>query len=126
MLSVIVPVYNEHSTLPLVVARICNALPEVSKEIIIVDNDSTDDSASIAARYPITLLSESEIRTSYAARNRGINHARGEIIAFTDADCIPAPDWAQQRSAQRAVSNPTAHRLAVDPYHLRSLRRNPV
>ena len=53
MLSVIVPVYNEHSTLALVVAQICNALPEVSKEIIIVDDYSTDGTREwLRANFP--------------------------------------------------------------------------
>jgi cellulose synthase/poly-beta-1,6-N-acetylglucosamine synthase-like glycosyltransferase len=71
-------------------------------EILIVDNGSTDDTRAIVARYPVTLLVEDSIHTSYAARNCGVRHARGEVVAFTDADCIAAPDWLDQLVAPLA------------------------
>ncbi len=64
-----------------------------SVEIIFVDNGSEDGSAEIVADYDgITLIREPK-PGAYAARNAGIRVARGQIIAFTDADCAVAPDW---------------------------------
>lgn len=62
-------------------------------EVIMVDNGSTDGSRSILDGVAdITLLEEST-PGAYAARNTGVRHARAPIIAFTDADCVVAPDW---------------------------------
>jgi len=67
--------------------------PKQFTEIIAVDNNSSDDTRAVVSRYPVTLLLESELTTSYAARNQGIAHARGEIVAFLDSDCVAARDW---------------------------------
>ena len=92
--SVVVPVHNGAATIESCLAGLfAQDYPAGLFEILIVDNRSSDESAAVVARYPVTLLSESGILTSYAARNRGIAHAGGEIVAFTDADCIPAHDW---------------------------------
>ena len=64
-----------------------------SYEVIVVDNGSRE---SVATAMPddrrFTLLREPQ-RGSYAARNRGLAEAQGDVLAFTDADCTPAPDW---------------------------------
>lgn len=63
-------------------------------EIIVVDGNSTDGTRKIVEEYP-TLLVEEEGRGQNAARNTGIRKSRGEIIAFTDGDCVVPPDWAR-------------------------------
>lgn len=95
--SVVVPVKNGAQTIGACIeALLAQSHPRELTEILIVDNGSTDATREIVSRYPVTLLSETAIATSYAARNRGIVEARGEIIALTDADCFPAPDWIAQ------------------------------
>jgi glycosyltransferase involved in cell wall biosynthesis len=65
-------------------------------EVIAVDNGSTVDFSTVKAQYPwVIWLFEAE-HGSYAARNRGLRVANGSVIAFTDADCKPAPDWIEQ------------------------------
>lgn len=92
--SVVVPAYNEHFNIAnCIEALLAQDYPADRLEIIIVDNNSTDDTADIVRKYPVTLLHERDIQTPAASRNRGIRHAQGEIVAFTDADCIPEPDW---------------------------------
>lgn len=92
--SVIVPVYNGELSIEKTIQALLNQdYPKDRYEIIVVDNGSIDKTFGIIKKYPVTVLEEREIKTSYAARNRGINHARGEILAFTDADAIPRSDW---------------------------------
>jgi glycosyltransferase involved in cell wall biosynthesis len=94
VISVIVPVYNTAPCLERVVAALlAQDFPRDHYELIFVDNGSNDGGPDILASYPeISLLHEPE-RGSYAARNRGIRRARGEILAFTDSDCFPQPGW---------------------------------
>jgi GT2 family glycosyltransferase len=61
-------------------------------EVLVVDNGSRDDTRERVARHPVTLLVESQ-HGSYAARNAGVRAARGDLIAFIDADCVAEPDW---------------------------------
>ncbi|MDW8072525.1 MAG: glycosyltransferase, partial [Anaerolineae bacterium] len=64
-------------------------------EVIVVDDGSTDESAEIALRLGARVIRQPH-RGAAAARNTGIAAARGEIVLFTDADCIPTPDWIAQ------------------------------
>lgn len=93
-LSVIVPAYNAEKTIiPCIESLLKQSYPKDSYEIIVIDNLSTDKTAEIVKSYPVRCLSEDKIKSSYAARNRGILEARGDILAFTDADCVTDPDW---------------------------------
>ena len=92
--SVIVPVYNAEDMIgECIEALLAQDYPKDRYEIIIVDNDSTDGTAELIKRYPVKYLLEDEIHTSYAARNTGARHARGEALAFCDADQIATESW---------------------------------
>ncbi len=93
--SVVVPAYNASRTIERCVESLL-ALSEnsPSREIIIVDNGSDDGTEEIVRKHPgITLVEEKTVRGPSAARNAGVRAAVGGIIAFTDADCVAAPDW---------------------------------
>jgi GT2 family glycosyltransferase len=98
LISVIIPFYNAAATLPGCLAALA-AMRYNDAEYILVDNDSTDDSVGIANRFiqanPAldARVVREERRGWQTARNRGAMEARGEWLAFTDADCIPDPDW---------------------------------
>lgn len=95
--SVIVPVYNEALRIAKCIEALLNqTYPHERYEVLIVDNGSSDTTQSVAAKYPVKLLIENTTQSSYAARNKGILNAKGDLIALTDADCIPAPDWIEK------------------------------
>jgi GT2 family glycosyltransferase len=65
-------------------------------EVLVVDNGSERDPAPVVARFPHAELLREPRRSSYAARNRAVGRARGEVLAFTDSDCRPAFDWLER------------------------------
>ncbi len=98
--SVVIPIYNGEADLPeLLECLLAQTYPSEHVEYLLVDNNSRDRTfaqlQTAAAHTHINLipLQEANIQSSYAARNTGIRHATGEIIAFTDADCRPQPHW---------------------------------
>jgi glycosyltransferase involved in cell wall biosynthesis len=93
-ISVIVPFSNAERYLSENLrGLLAQQYPATDYELIMIDNNSTDASGEIVRQYPrVTLLSEKK-RGAYAARNLGLAKAQGDIIAFTDADCIPDSDW---------------------------------
>ena len=105
-ISVVVPFYNEESYIEeCIQALLSQDYPEENHEILLVDNNSSDRSAEIVRRYPrIKLLSEST-PGDFAARNRGLAAAKGEIIAFTDSNCAPRKDWLRSIAAAMLASN---------------------
>ena len=92
--SVIVPAYNAEKNIANLIESLLNLdYPSELLEIIIVDNNSKDQTKEIAKQYPVKLLEEKNIQSSYAARNLGIKAAKGDILAFTDVDCIVDAQW---------------------------------
>ncbi len=98
--SVVVPIYNGEADLPdLIECLRSQTYPPDKVEYVLVDNNSLDRTSSILEttakfdRITIRHLTENQIQSSYAARNKGIHGSKGEIIAFTDADCRPESDW---------------------------------
>lgn len=101
--SVIVPVLNDRSGVEVCLpALLAQTHPADRYEILVVDNGSTDGTRAAVERFRacsdgrVRLLEEPDVRSSYAARNRGLRAARGEIVAFTDADCDPQPTWLER------------------------------
>jgi len=96
LVSVIVPVFNQEMALRgCLLALHGQTYPRDRFEVIVVDNGSTPPVSVPADMAGVRVGCESK-PGSYAARNRGIAMARGNIIAFTDADCVPAADWIER------------------------------
>lgn len=99
--SVIVPVYNDPEEIRTCLESLmAQTYPEDRYEVIVVDNDSTDNTPDVIREFPVYLEFERDIQGSYAARNTGISAADGEILAFTDADCDPHPTWIEEGVAR--------------------------
>ncbi|WP_420644286.1 glycosyltransferase [Candidatus Leptofilum sp.] len=94
-ISIIIPALNARSTLPACLAA-CQAqtLPAgITTEIILVDDGSTDGTQAVAEAAGVQLIQHAKRRAAGAARNSGLAVATGEIILFTDADCVPEANW---------------------------------
>lgn len=103
--SVIVPAYNAAATLGDCLAAInSQTLPRAHYEVIVVDDGSRDDTGDIARQHGAHVVRQ-ENAGQAAARNRGVQDAQGEIVAFTDADCAPAPQWLAELVAPFADSS---------------------
>uniref|UniRef100_A0A832M147 Glycosyltransferase n=1 Tax=Oscillatoriales cyanobacterium SpSt-402 TaxID=2282168 RepID=A0A832M147_9CYAN len=106
--SVIVPVFNDAIGLK----RCLDALDQQTYsrhlyEIVVVDNgsDAAQTLTEIVTGFQQTTLAFESKPGSYAARNKGISVAKGSVLAFTDADCIPAQNWIEQ-GVNELLKNP--------------------
>lgn len=94
LVTVVVPVRDGAGVLPGCLDALAAQVGAPPFEVVVVDNGSTDATAAVAAAHPVVDRVVEESRPgSYAARNAGVASAQGEVLAFTDADCRPAPDW---------------------------------
>ncbi len=111
--SVIVPLYNKA---PLIAATLASALADRDRvhEVVVVDDGSTDDSAAVveALGDPLIRLIRQPNGGVSRARNRGIVEARGEWLAFLDADDLWAPGYLA-RLESLALAFPDCSMLAT-------------
>lgn len=112
-ISVVIPSYNRLDSLTDTLHGLAaQSLPATCFEVVVVDNASTDgtleqaQAMAPAMPYPLRVVRiPGENRGPAPARNFGVGLALGEIIAFTDSDCRPHPDWLQAGLA--AFDDPT-------------------
>src|SRR5262249_8000316 len=98
--SAVVPVRNGEATIRTCIeALLAQDWPRGALRLVVVDNRSTDATRAVVAEYPVRLLEERRVQSSYAARNRGVAVSHGDILAFTDADCVPDPGWVRALAA---------------------------
>ncbi len=91
--SVVVTVLNEEATIKRLLDSLINQTLKPS-EIIIVDGGSTDHTVATIKKYKVTLLAKTGNRS--VGRNYGVSKSKGQIIAFTDAGCVPEPNWLEK------------------------------
>lgn len=91
--SVIIPVRNGEPTIEPLLESLQRLDYDKNKvEVVVVDGNSTDRTRDIVRKYPVKLIIERKEGLN-TARNTGIRNSNGEIIAFTDCDCIVPSDW---------------------------------
>lgn len=91
-ISVVIPALNAAATIGETLKGLQSQTGAGDFEIIVADNGSSDDTAKIARECGAWVVHE-PVRGPAAARNRGLHHARGEIIAHLDADTVPSRRW---------------------------------
>jgi GT2 family glycosyltransferase len=123
--SIIVPTYNRPDRLAGCLRALAGlSYPRDRFEVIVVDDESPTPLDGVVmpwrSRLDLTLLTQTHAGPA-AARNTGVARAKGDFIAFTDDDCVPAADWLQALAARFAV---TPHD-AIGGLVLNGLLRNP-
>ncbi len=121
--SVVIPTYNRPESL-----RRCleafryQTLPAGQWEVVVVNDGGQDVRAVVEAfrtDFSLTCLVQPNAGPA-SARNRGGNYARGQVVAFTDDDCTPEPDWLERivatSSALVLLGGKVHNNLREDPY----------
>ncbi|MDQ6768143.1 MAG: glycosyltransferase [Candidatus Eremiobacteraeota bacterium] len=107
--SVVIPAFNAERMLgDCLRALDGQSLPASEFEVIVVDDGSTDATGEVARSFGARVIRQPN-RGAGAARNAGTRAARGEWVAFTDADCIPARSWL--RSLVQAAQTPSGDQV---------------
>lgn len=92
--SVVIPAYNEEKY----IGQCLDSLMKqevMADEIIVVNNNSTDQTVEFIKKYPVTLVHEPK-QGILPTRNTGFNTAQYDIIARCDSDCILPPNWIKE------------------------------
>jgi GT2 family glycosyltransferase/SAM-dependent methyltransferase len=100
-LSIVIPTFDQASLLERCLSLLlAQSVPCERYEIVVVDDGSTDSTprmlAALAARAPTVSVVRQPNSGPTVARNHGIRVARAPLVAFTDSDCEPAPDWVER------------------------------
>lgn len=97
-ITVYIPAYNVARFLPTAIESLL-AQTLAPAEIVVIDDGSKDDSASVAQRYPqVSVVRHEQNSGLAAARNTAFRVARGEFVASLDADCVAEPTWLEKLS----------------------------
>lgn len=111
VITVIIPHLNQPQMLDRCLASVMGGV-RPPDEVLVIDNGSDQLPEAICAAYPGTRLLQQPIPGPGPARNLGITEARGDILAFLDADCIADAQWLAQ--AEQAMADPEATILGGD------------
>ncbi len=92
--SVIIPVYNDAIRLEKCLKALeAQRYASDRYEVVVVDNGSSEPMQPTISKFKHAVAAYEAQPGSYAARNKGIELAKADVLAFTDGDCIPHEDW---------------------------------
>ncbi|VNH69282.1 cell-wall biogenesis glycosyltransferase [Streptococcus pneumoniae] len=91
-LSIIIPVRNAENSIERCINSLLNQTVKDGYEIIVVDNNSKDRTRMILEKFDNIKIIQNKNQGSYSSRNLGITIAQGELLFFTDSDCIAQND----------------------------------
>jgi glycosyltransferase involved in cell wall biosynthesis len=120
-ISLIIPAYNEEAYLPACLDAIMRNVAGKAVEIIVVDNNSTDDTKQIIERYPAVTYVFEPHKGITRARQCGFVQSRGDILAYVDADTRPPAGWIEQIAEQFSANDNLA--CLSGPYSFYDLGR---
>jgi glycosyltransferase involved in cell wall biosynthesis len=105
VLSVVIPAYNSHDTIGGCLEALARQTFR-SFEVVVVDSGPDDATQRMMARFPWVRYERSARRLyPHAARNRGVELARADLLVFTDPDIYPRPDWLERLGAARLATS---------------------
>ena len=99
-ISLIIPAYNEQAYLPACLDAIMANVAGKAIEIIVVDNNSSDDTRKVIESYPGVTYAFEARKGITRARQRGFLESTGDILAYVDADTHPPAGWIEQITEQ--------------------------
>jgi glycosyltransferase involved in cell wall biosynthesis len=95
-ISLVIPAFNEEAYLPACLDAVMRNVAGKAMEIIVVDNNSTDGTKAVIERYPAVTYAFEPEKGITRARQRGFLEAKGDILAYVDADTHPPDGWIEQ------------------------------
>jgi glycosyltransferase involved in cell wall biosynthesis len=106
-ISIVMPAYNEEANIVPTLSSLCHNITDRSVEIIVVNNNSIDNTANLVTACGVSCVPETKQGITNA-RNAGLGHAKGKYILNADADTIYPKDWIEEMIKPLANRNDVA------------------
>src|SRR4051794_39343324 len=114
--SVVVPAYNAAATIAAALEGLRAQDLQAPYEVIVVDDGSDDGTGAIVKGTSGVRLARQPNQGPAEARNHGARLAKGQVLAFTDSDCVPRPDWLRHGVAALAGADLVQGRGVPGPH----------
>lgn len=96
LVSVIIPVWNSTKNLKCCLDLLARQSYQNFEVIVVNNGEDSSSLIDLVSKFDFCKYAREDFPTSYAARNKGLSLAKGEIVAFTDSDCLPTENWIEQ------------------------------